>query len=78
MKARKTRCCICDLPIMPEKISGWRFGHNAQPVRNGRCCAACNDMYVIPERIRRLYARWEDWPPSEPSSPPLPPPDAAS
>jgi hypothetical protein len=28
------------------------FGHNAEPVKRGRCCNPCNDAVVIPERIR--------------------------
>lgn len=25
--------------------------HNAQPIRNGRCCSLCNDAIVIPTRL---------------------------
>lgn len=25
--------------------------HNAQPVRNGRCCSVCNNGIVIPTRL---------------------------
>jgi ClpX C4-type zinc finger len=28
------------------------FGHPAEPVRSGRCCNACNDLVVIPARLR--------------------------
>lgn len=47
------RCCICANPIEVEPLSGWADGHNAEPVKSGRCCSWCNDMIVIPRR--RLY-----------------------
>lgn len=28
--------------------------NNAQPVVNGYCCDACNEMYVIPARIKAM------------------------
>ena len=37
-------CSICHGPI-----AGW--GHNAQPVKDARCCDICNDIYVIPYRL---------------------------
>jgi hypothetical protein len=30
------------------------FGESAWPVNNGRCCNVCNDLYVIPARIRQM------------------------
>jgi len=30
------------------------FGHPAEPVRSGRCCNACNDLVVIPARLRAM------------------------
>lgn len=30
------------------------FGNNADPINEGRCCDACNDMYVIPQRILKM------------------------
>ena len=47
----KETCCICEGPI--EVLSnGWRHGHNAAPVREGRCCGTCNGMVVVPMRLR--------------------------
>ena len=44
-------CSICGHPIAVEP-SGWREGHNAEPVvKEGRCCAACNQTVVIPKRL---------------------------
>lgn len=40
-------CCICG-----DIYSG--FGHNAQPLSNGRCCDQCNSEKVVPHRIRRM------------------------
>ncbi len=28
------------------------FGHPSEPVKSGRCCNACNDLVVIPARLR--------------------------
>src|SRR2546430_2566302 len=30
------------------------FGHPAEPVRSGRCCNVCNDLVVIPARLRAV------------------------
>jgi hypothetical protein len=30
------------------------FGHPAEPVKSGRCCNACNDLVVIPARLRAM------------------------
>ena len=38
-------CSICG-----DELEGW--GHNAQPINNGRCCGACNGD-VIRERLKR-------------------------
>lgn len=38
------KCCFCG------KDAG-KFGNNAQPVMNGRCCDDCNNGVVIPIRI---------------------------
>lgn len=27
------------------------MGHNASPMRNGRCCLRCNERHVVPSRI---------------------------
>ena len=41
-------CSICN-----NKIND-RFGNNAQPVNNGRCCNDCNSTVVIPARIKEM------------------------
>jgi len=40
-------CAICH-----EKYIG--FGHNAEPVATGRCCQVCNDIKVIPFRLKLM------------------------
>jgi hypothetical protein len=40
------KCCICG-----EKIEG--YGHNAEPVKVGKCCRYCNEVEVIPARLKR-------------------------
>lgn len=45
------KCCLCgeDIDI---GWQGWEEGHNAQPLKKGRCCTKCNSKKVIPARIR--------------------------
>jgi len=45
-----TTCVICQETIKPNKYNGWAGGHNAQPLKDGRCCDNCNDL-VIEARI---------------------------
>jgi len=49
-------CSICHHPIMPEIVTGWAGGHNAYPINEGRCCASCNSLVVVPTRISRALA----------------------
>ena len=37
-------CCLCEKPCEDP------FGNNAEPVKAGICCDACNIAYVIPSR----------------------------
>lgn len=46
------KCCVCKGKI--DTQPGWDQGHNADPVRNGRCCSTCNHVVVIPMRLRRM------------------------
>jgi hypothetical protein len=39
-------CSICN-----NNIEG--FGHNAQPINDGRCCDDCNNLVII-ERIKEM------------------------
>lgn len=51
-------CCLCGNKIYPQiKVSGDYWGHNALPLKNGRCCDSCNATKVIPERLKRLYLK---------------------
>lgn len=52
----KMRCSICHGSCEPWYPGSDGYGHNAEPINHGRCCSACNDMVVIPERIKRMYA----------------------
>jgi len=56
---RGMKCAVCGGPIDME-TSGWREGHNAWPVVEGRCCAVCNDTRVIPARLFRLFGKGKD------------------
>ena len=44
------KCVICNSEI-EETEYGWKHGHNAEPVKDGRCCSRCNWELVIPTRI---------------------------
>ena len=41
------QCSICSEPYTG-------YGHNAEPLSNGRCCDVCNDTVVIPARIMAM------------------------
>ena len=45
------KCSICGQEIIPNPITGWAEGNNAQPVNDGRCCDDCNSNVVLPRRI---------------------------
>jgi hypothetical protein len=48
------KCTICKGEIHPQKLNGkavWTDGHNAEPVKTGRCCDDCNWQVVIPIRL---------------------------
>ena len=50
-------CSICTKAIDDLVINGeiaWSDGHNAEPVKNGRCCSECNDNVVIPARLAQF------------------------
>lgn len=53
------KCSICSNKIIPDPISGWDQGHNAEPVSEGRCCDECNTGLVIPARISQLFGKKE-------------------
>jgi hypothetical protein len=48
-------CSICGEPN--EKWSAGFYGHNAEPINGGRCCAYCNGSKVLPARIRLIQQR---------------------
>lgn len=51
----KMKCSICDKEIEQRKdYNGkvyWSEGNNADPIKDGRCCDACDCMIVIPARM---------------------------
>ena len=49
------KCSICGDDILPEPISGWDEGHNAEPINEGQCCSMCNDTVVTPQRIMLYF-----------------------
>ena len=53
MKKEKLTCCLCNCEIK-EDITGYAFGHNAQPLVDGRCCEGCNSAKVLPIRIIQM------------------------
>lgn len=42
------KCAICSQTI-------FGFGHNGQPVKDGRVCGDCNATLVIPMRLADLH-----------------------
>lgn len=64
MKRAKVQVC---------SICGYRyvgFGHNAQPVNDGRCCSDCNWMYVVPKRMALTFKASTPIRPDPPEDPP--------
>ena len=51
------KCKLCKGKI--EMRGSYRDGHDARPVTNGRCCSICNDLYVIPKRLKDIFAMME-------------------
>jgi hypothetical protein len=50
-KIKDIVCSICNIKHEDE------YGHNAQPINNGRCCSVCNIEVVIPTRIKLFQAQ---------------------
>lgn len=46
-------CCLCKKEI-DVQLNGWKEGHNAEPLKPGRCCSRCNDLLVIPARLKEV------------------------
>ena len=57
------KCCICGGMIEHQHNDKgeitWIEGHNAAPVKDGRCCQECNSTKVIPKRMESLKGKWE-------------------
>jgi len=45
------KCSICSELITPD-LNGWDKGHNAEPINDGQCCGICNDIVVLPRRLK--------------------------
>ena len=53
-KRKKHLCSICTGPMELWYPGATGYGHNAQPVNDGRCCNTCNATIVIPLRLLRI------------------------
>ena len=55
------KCCICkeeiDIQYSETGEVVWDQGHNAEPVRDGRCCSTCNFTIVLAARLHDLRER---------------------
>ena len=47
-------CSICGEQILPDPVTKWSGGNNAEPINSGRCCNECNTSVVIPTRMKRM------------------------
>jgi hypothetical protein len=45
-------CSLCGKDIKPQ--GEWYQGHNAEPIKEGRCCDDCNLDIVLPARLSNL------------------------
>jgi len=54
-------CVICDDHIDKQYTTDgtmfWDQGHNAQPVREGRCCSMCHEFIVLPAVLKAYNRR---------------------
>lgn len=46
IEGSKMRCVLCKGKIKKDPITGWSKGNNAYPLKVGRCCDACNLIFV--------------------------------
>jgi hypothetical protein len=44
------KCALCSSTI-------FGYGHNGQPLTDGRVCEVCNDIYVIQARMMQTFER---------------------
>ena len=55
------KCCLCEKEIDVQRDAEgkifWSQGHNALPLKDGRCCSECDETKVIPERIERVMGK---------------------
>jgi hypothetical protein len=49
-------CSICGEPNEEWGGSGF-YGHNAEPINDGRCCGRCNGTHVLPARIQIIQQK---------------------
>ena len=59
-------CCIChrqiEQQIHPSTGEAyWTKGHNALPVKDGRCCDGCNQFVVFPARLKHFEFFINGW-----------------
>ena len=59
LKTNNMQCTICKFTITG-------YGHNADPVAEGKCCDVCNFGKVIPARVEAMNAVIEDDEPEMP------------
>lgn len=53
--SKEGTCCICEAKYT-------NYGHNAQPVKEGRCCDECQEKVVLPARndYKKASIDWRD------------------
>ena len=55
------KCCICgkEIELKVYEIGSYEQGHNAAPVKEGKCCSECNTLVVIPARLKSYFEKRE-------------------
>ena len=48
-------CSICEGLIDINPFNGWAYGHNAEPVAEGRCCDNCNHDVLAARILNAAY-----------------------
>lgn len=58
-RTNDNKCVICHGDISEGSDAsiltyGCIYGHNAEPVANGKCCSTCNQEKVLPARLEQI------------------------
>jgi hypothetical protein len=52
------KCIVCynEIDGRGHDAADWYGGHNVKAIADKRCCADCNNWFVIPQRLKKIRA----------------------